>query len=116
MANIAEGWLSIVPVSKGLAACLSARIQESGRVFNYSGEADILWADDEFEATFTARWTCCSAWDLLDDLLADARFEFRDELVAALIKGRGREPALGHKELVRKLPGERKLRRKSTGR
>lgn len=109
MANVAEGTLLIEGASKALLKDLKARILKGP--FNYQIAAQIVMDDDSMEVDFQGRWTCLSAWDYLDELLADKKYPHRAAFIGARLRGTGQEPGCDYSETVTKGPGESKLTR-----
>lgn len=109
MANVAEGTLLIQGASKALLKDLKARILKGP--FNYETTAQVLMDNDAMEVHFQGRWTCLSAWDYLDELLADKKYPHRAAFIGASLRGTGQEPGCDYSETVTKRPGEKKLTR-----
>jgi len=112
MANIADGWMSIAPVSKAFFDELCVRIKVCPMIFSYGGPVDCSLRDQKMEIGFTGRWQCRDAWGFMDDLLTGDDFPFKEELLNSRIDGRGEEPYCGYLEGIRKLPGETVLKRR----
>jgi hypothetical protein len=81
-------------------------------IFSYGGPVDCSLRDQKMEIGFTGRWECRDAWDFFEGLIADIDYTYHEELLNTRIDGRGEEPACAYLEGVRKLPGEKVLKRK----
>jgi len=110
MANIADCWVSFHPMSAEFAADLERRIAEAAGVT----PADIgrTESDGGVRFDFTGRWTCDAGWEMLEELLSDTAYTFREELLACEVNGRGTELGCQYHEGVKKFPGRSRLQRK----
>lgn len=112
MANIASCILKVRPMSVELGRDIAARIaaltgvspREVGPFVEDGGGGHFV---------FFGKWTCDSAWGLLEELLQDEDYPLREELRACEIDGRGTEAASRYREAVKKFPGRSRLLRKS---
>jgi len=111
MANIAEGWFDIVSESSDLLRDMERRVAEMAArpMFSYGtigGGPEVGIYEDRLNVVFTSRWTCGEVFSWLESLLAPAEgYVFRDDLIAAVICGEGRESGVGYKESINKPAG-----------
>lgn len=107
MAHIAYCRLSIAPMSDAFAADIAQRLVTA------TGETDVESTAAGRRFVFFGRWTCEAGWAVIEELLNDPEYAFREELLAAEIDGRGSEPACAYREAIKKFPGRTRLQRKT---
>ena len=111
MANIAEGWFDIVSESSDLLRDMERRVAEMADrpMFSYGtigGGPDVGIYEDRLSVVFTSRWTCDDVFSWLESLLAPTGgYALRDDLIAAIICGEGKESGVGYKEIINKPAG-----------
>jgi len=112
LANIADGWFKISHIDETAAQALRSIIEPKKTSFSYGGDVDFEYADQTLLVTFTGRWTCDDAWDALDALMVpEENTIVASALIAASIKGEGRDHAQFYRAKVAKDAGAQKLRR-----
>lgn len=112
MANIAYGLLEISPIGETVVPVLRSIVEPKKMTFSYGVDVDFEYADQTLIVSFTGRWTCDDAWDALDAMMEPGENGLvASALIAASIKGEGREPAVGYRAKVVKDAGAKKLRR-----
>jgi hypothetical protein len=112
MANIADGWLEIQPLTVEEIAVIKGELLKHWVAFTYGGEAAIEVDSDKLTVIFCGRWTCDAAWDAIDAILnCGSNSVASSVLINAQILGRGKELASGYQAMVKKDRGGISLKR-----
>lgn len=111
MANIADGTLEIYPLTLEEMEIVRNELQSYEKAFSYGGESGFNISGSTLYLTFSGRWTCTDAWDVLDKTMADSLSESATIYIKANIHGKGFEPGLKYRSKVTKSSGASKLTR-----
>jgi hypothetical protein len=112
MANIADGWLEIEPLTVEEIAVVKGELLKHWVAFTYGGEAAIEVDSDKLTMIFSGRWTCDAAWDAIDAILdSGGNSAASIALIKAQVLGRGKELASGYQAMVKKDKGDIRLKR-----
>ncbi len=107
MANIADGFVTVISHDEELLDDLRSRISEGP--FNYGGPADIDAfgkKDGRLDVGFTGRWSCESAWKFFEGLMEDEEYTYRKALIDSEISGIESEEGTVYTREISKLSGK----------
>ena len=111
MANIASCWIAFRPMSAAFATDIASRLARATGV--ESGDIGSTPKDGGVRFDFFGKWTCEVGWGMIEELLADKSYTFREELLGSEIDGRGTEPGCRYREGIKKFPSRSHLQRQS---
>ena len=112
MANIADGWLEIEPLTVDEIDAIKSELLKHWVAFTYGGEAAFEVNSDTLTVVFSGRWTCDASWDVIDAILdCGSNSVACNALIKAQILGRGRELASGYQAMVKKDKDDIRLKR-----